>query len=90
VSEADWHSSLILSHRHLWVREGRMLEVCATCPAARPRSHVARGLSLVVLMLGLIAVAGMLVGLSLSEPRFTLTSCSSFASHPSRGAGPGC
>lgn len=47
-----------------------MLEVCADCPAARPRSHVARGLSMFALLLGSLALGGMLVGLSHSEPRF--------------------
>jgi hypothetical protein len=47
-----------------------MLEVCADCPAARPRSHVARGLSRFALLLGALALGGMFVGLTQSEPRF--------------------
>jgi hypothetical protein len=91
VSAADWHSqSSIVSHRHLWLREGHIIEVCAICPAARPRSRVARALSLVVLVLGLLAVAGMLAGISLSDGPLRLASCSKLDAHLSRGPGGGC
>jgi len=91
VSAADWNSySSIVSHRHLWLREGQIIEVCASCPAARRRSRVARALSLVVLVLGLLALAGMLVGISLSDGPLTLASCSKLDAHLARGPGAGC
>lgn len=90
MSTADWHSSTD-PHRHFWLREGRMIEVCARCPAARPRSRVARGLSLLVLGVGLVAVAGMLVRIWQSDSRLTLASCSGHSgSHFARVHGGGC
>ena len=65
------------------------MEVCARCPAARRRSHVARGYALVALGLGLLAAAGMLAGVSHSKGRFTLAKCAAPVHH-ARDIGAGC
>ena len=74
-------------HRHVWLRHGRLLEVCTGCPAARARSRVAERLALVVVALGVIAVAGMLARVSTSDGRVTLATCSGFGSYYARGSG---
>jgi hypothetical protein len=88
VTTADWHPSTI-PHRHLWIREGRRLEVCAHCPAARACSRVARSFSWVALALGLLALAGMLLGISHSNGRLTRVQCASPGSI-SLSTGAGC
>jgi hypothetical protein len=74
-------------HRHVWMRHGRLLEVCSDCPAARARSRVAQRLALVVVALGMIAVAGMLARISTTDGRVTLATCSGFGSYYARGSG---
>ena len=78
-------------HRHVWLRAGRLIEICSSCPAARRRSRAARAFSTVVLALGMLAAVAMLVRISLGDRRITLASCASFATHASpAGARPGC
>jgi hypothetical protein len=72
----------------VWLRHGRLLEVCSGCPAARARSRVAERLAVVVLGLGLLAVVGMLARITTTDGRITLATCSSFGSYYTRG--PGC
>ena len=66
-----------------------MLEVCASCPAARPRSRVSRAFSFVVLALGLIAAVGMFAGIQREGPLKLATSsgCAGFVQH---AVGGGC
>jgi hypothetical protein len=77
------------SHRHIWRQQGRVLEVCTNCPAARPRSRVSRAFSFVVLALGLIAVVGMVAGIRREGPLTLATSsgCTGFVQH---AVGSGC
>jgi hypothetical protein len=68
-----------------------MVEVCASCPAARPRSRVTRSFSWVVAALGLLAAAGIWFGIARSDGPLTLASCpgTSFSQF-ARASGPGC
>lgn len=63
--------------------------MCASCPAARPRSRVARGVSWLVLALGLLAAAGIWIGIERNDGPLTLANCSSFGTR-GYGARPGC
>ncbi|HEX5066544.1 MAG TPA: hypothetical protein VFY49_10540 [Myxococcota bacterium] len=77
------------SHRHIWRQQGRVLEVCANCPAARPRSRLPRAFSFVVLALGLLAAVGMFAGIQREGPLklATSSSCAGFVQH---AVGGGC
>ena len=76
-------------HRHHWLPDGRAVEVCANCPAARPRSRVERRFSWLVLALGLLAAAGIWIGIERSDGPLTLATCSSFGAH-AHGSRSGC
>jgi len=79
------------AHRHQWLRDGRLMDVCTTCPAARPRSRVAEGFSMLAIGLGLLALFGMIARISFSDGRVALASCSSAVHHAySKSPGAGC
>ena len=80
------------AHRHQWLRDGRLMDVCTTCPAARPRSRVAQVFSMLAFGLGLLALFGMIARISFSDGRVALASCSGSAVHHaySKSPGAGC
>jgi hypothetical protein len=63
-----------------------MLELCASCAVARPRSRVKRVFSLIALGLGIVALVGTAVGISHSHGSLVPAYC---ASSPALSQAPG-
>lgn len=87
--EAEFPHSAAM-HRHQWLRDGRVMDVCAGCPAARPRSRVTQAFSMLAIGLGVLALVGMIARISLGDRQLALMACPSSPAHHYSSIGAGC